>query len=82
MNTKQSYGLPSVKYTLTNKDMKFYLINDGRRIDAKSKLEALKNAGFELIYWQGKTPYGVTSVYSNTRVYAIKDNFKFISQTI
>jgi len=37
--------------------MKFFLINDGRVIEAKSKVEALRSAGYDLIYWQGMTPY-------------------------
>jgi hypothetical protein len=60
--------------------MKFYLINDGRRIQAKSSLEALKQAGYEFIYWQGNKPYGVQYPESKLKVYAIKDNFKFINQ--
>ncbi|MGA0031646.1 MAG: hypothetical protein ACO3FS_06995, partial [Flavobacteriaceae bacterium] len=48
---------PSGVFDITLNIMKFFLINDGRVIEAKSKVEALRSAGYDLIYWQGITPY-------------------------
>lgn len=52
--------------------MEFLLINDGRIVKAKSRLEALKLSGYEHIYWQGSHPYGLAFIESKRRVYAIK----------
>jgi hypothetical protein len=52
--------------------MKFFLVNDGRVIDAKNKVEALKEAGYENIYWQGNNPYVQKQGVYPTRVFAIK----------
>lgn len=52
--------------------MEFLLINDGRTINAKSKLEALKLAGYEQIYWKGNTPYSPIGHIYPKNVYAIK----------
>jgi hypothetical protein len=51
--------------------MKFFLVNDGRVIDAKNRVEALKEAGYEKIYWQGNRPYSQKQGVS-TLVFAIK----------
>ena len=43
--------------------MKTYLVNN-KTIKAKSKLQALKNSGFDNIYWTGNTPYSmIWSIY-------------------
>lgn len=41
-------------------------------IQAKTKKEALKNAGFDKIYYKGNTPYAVTRGIYTSYVYAIK----------
>ena len=41
-------------------------------IQAKNKYEALKNAGFNKIYFKGNTPYAVTRGIYASNVYAIK----------
>ena len=38
---------------------------------AKSKLEALKIANIEYIYWKGNTPYGATSSFNMKSIFAI-----------
>ena len=44
---------------------------DALIVKAKSKLDALKLAGFERIYWKGNTPYGCTHGLTWQNVFAI-----------
>ena len=52
--------------------MQFLLMNDGRIVSAKDKVQALKQAGFNFIYWEGNIPYGVEYPASKHKVYAIR----------
>jgi hypothetical protein len=58
--------------TKYNKDMEFLLINDGRIVKAKNKVEALRSSGYDFIYWEGNTPYGVEYPASKRKAYAIR----------
>ena len=48
--------------------MKF-IFNDGVIVEAKSKLQALKERDL-IIYWDGNHPYGVHHILSKTKVKA------------
>lgn len=52
--------------------MEFLLINDGRIVKSKTKVEALRSSGYDFIYWEGNTPYGVEYPESKRKVYAIR----------
>jgi hypothetical protein len=58
--------------TYTHTDMEFLLINDGRIVKAKNKVEALRSSGYDFIYWEGNTPYGVEYPASKRKAYAIR----------
>lgn len=51
--------------------MRTYQTTRGEQVQAKSKLQALKNLGYENIYWKGNTPYSVYQGLQWTNVYVI-----------
>jgi hypothetical protein len=56
-----------------------------KTIQAKNKIDALKQSGYENIYFSGNKPYSITSAIYTYKVFAIRlstGNYMIISERI